>query len=229
MGATQIVGGNLPMAAGLALASSLSESGRVVAAFVGDGGVNQGTFHETLNLAAIWKLPLLVIVENNGYAQTTAVEYATAGSIAGRAAAYAIPGQLVDGQDALAVHAGASEAAARARSGQGPTLIEARTYRYEGHFFGDQHRRYRTPEEVAQWRERDPLVLHRARLLAQGHAESQLDEIAAAADAAAEQALAAAAAAPQPDWDDLTGDVFAESDAVSGYLREALAREAYRA
>ena len=140
-GGTQIVAGNLPMATGLALSAKLSGLDRIAVAFVGDGGVNQGVFGEAMNLAAIWSLPVVFVVENNGYAQTTSTEYATAGRIIDRGAAYGISSTAVDGQSALEVHDVVREARQRAVRGDGPTLVEARTYRYEGHFYGDQHRR----------------------------------------------------------------------------------------
>jgi len=130
-------------------------------AFVGDGGVNQGVFHEALNLAAVWSLPVVFVVENNGYAQTTSTEYATAGCIVDRGAAYGISSIAVDGQSALEVHDVVREARQRAVRGDGPTLVEARTYRYEGHFYGDQHRRYRSQAELQSWLDRDPISLLR--------------------------------------------------------------------
>ena len=180
-GGTQIVAGNMPMATGLALSAKLSGLDRVAVAFVGDGGVNQGVFHEAVNLAAIWSLPVLFVVENNGYAQTTPTEYATAGRIAGRAAAYGISSATVDGQSALEVHAAAREARQRAVGGDGPTLIEARTYRYEGHFYGDQHRRYRSQAEVESWLARDPISLLRQVAVGAGIAEDALAAITAEA------------------------------------------------
>ena len=160
-GGTQIVAGNLPMATGLALSAKLSGLDRIAVAFVGDGGVNQGVFHEALNLAAVWSLPVVFVVENNGYAQTTSTEYATAGRIVDRGAAYGIRSVAVDGQSALEVHDVVREARQRAVHGDGPTLVEARTYRYEGHFYGDQHRRYRSQAELQSWLDRDPISLLR--------------------------------------------------------------------
>jgi pyruvate dehydrogenase E1 component alpha subunit len=191
-GGTQIVAGNLPMAAGLALAAQLSQLDRVAVSFVGDGGVNQGVFHETLNLAAIWALPLVVVVENNGYAQATASDYATAGGITTRAASYGIASVSVDGQSAADMYEATGQARVRAAGGGGPTVIEARTYRYEGHFYGDRHRRYRSQSEVDGWLARDPVLLHRRALLAAGFPETELDAIvddaAAASRAAFERA-----------------------------------------
>jgi pyruvate dehydrogenase E1 component alpha subunit len=217
MGATDIVGGNLPMGVGLALAAKLDRSGRCVVAFVGDGGVNQGSFHESLNLAAIWSLPYVVVVENNHYAESTPVEYASAGpGIAARASAYGIPGRSVDGQNAVEVYTAALAALDRARTGAGPSLIEAQTYRYYGHYYGDRHERYRTQVEVAYWKARDPLALHRQALLAsETFSEQRLDVLEAEARTEAEAAVAAASAAADPTWEDLTGDVFAGSAVIS--------------
>lgn len=209
-GGTQIVGGNVAMAAGLALASQLGQLDRVAVSFVGDGGVNQGVVDEALNMAAIWSLPLILVVENNGYAQTTSVHYATAGRIAERWAPYGIASLSVDGQRATEVYEAARSARERAVGGQGPTVIEALTYRYEGHYYGDRHRRYRSQEEVESWLARDPVELHRRAALEAGLAEAVLDEIRAAASAesqaAFERARAGRAVAPP----DLLEGVFTE-------------------
>jgi acetoin:2,6-dichlorophenolindophenol oxidoreductase subunit alpha len=216
MGATEIVAGNLPMGVGLALAAKLDGSGRCVVAFVGDGGVNQGSFHESLNLAAIWSLPYVIVVENNHYAESTPVEYATAGpGIAARASAYGIPGKSVDGQSAPEVLAAVAAALERARAGAGPSLVEARTYRYYGHYYGDRHERYRTPVEVAYWKARDPITLHRQALLAAGVlTEERLEAIELEARSEAESAVAVATAGAEPSWDDLTDGVFAPSPVI---------------
>ncbi len=213
IGATDIVAGNLPMGVGLALAAKLDRSERCVIAFVGDGGVNQGAFHESLNLASIWSLPYIVVVENNHYAESTPVEYATAGpGIAARASAYGIPGNSVDGQSATEMLAATTTAIERARSGSGPSLIEARTYRYYGHYYGDRHERYRTAAEVADWKARDPLALQRQALLASGvFTEERLDEIDADARAEAEAAVTAASGGADPTWDDLTEGVLVQA------------------
>jgi TPP-dependent pyruvate/acetoin dehydrogenase alpha subunit len=211
MGATEVVASNLPAGAGLALASKLGDAGRIVVAFVGEGGVNQGAFHETLNLASIWSLPYIIVVENNHYAESTPVEYAVAGpSIAARAGGYGLPGITVDGQSAIDVFQATENAAKRARAGDGPTLIEARTYRYFGHYYGDRHERYRTPLEVAKWKARDPIELHR-RVLLEGRVanEEELDKIEEAARTRAELAVTAARSGADPNWDDLVEDVFA--------------------
>ena len=167
-GGTQIVGGNLAMATGLALSARLSGQAQATVAFVGDGGVNQGVMYEALNLSAIWALPVIFVVEDNGYAQTTPVQYATSGNVVRRASGFDVASVEVDGQDATDVYTAVSAARSKAVAGDGPTLVHARTYRYEGHYFGDRHTRYRAQTEVEQWRERDPLQLHLAKLLAAG-------------------------------------------------------------
>jgi len=170
-GANGIVGAGTPIACGAALAGKLARSDRVAVSFFGDGGMNQGVVHEAMNLAAIWKLPVVFVCENNGYAISASIsEMAAVERLADRAAAYGMPGTSVDGMDVLAVHAAASEAVERARTGAGPTLLECRTYRFVGHFTAEKARgiKYRSDEEVARWRERDPLVTYPAWLSQQG-------------------------------------------------------------
>lgn len=157
LGANGITGGSLPLATGAALSARNRQSGQVVVCFFGDGACNQGTFHESLNMAAIWKLPVIFLCENNLYAMSTHVQCAMAvPRIADRAAAYGMPGETIDGNDVEAVQACVATARTRAEKGQGPTLIEANTYRLSGHSRGDP-RLYRTREEEATWRARDPI------------------------------------------------------------------------
>lgn len=154
MCANGIVGASIPLAAGHALYSSLYNPGQVSVSFFGDGGANQGVFHEGINLAALWKLPVIFICENNQYAISTNVKTATSSkTIAQRAHSYDIPGVLVDGNDVIAVYSAAKEAVVRARSGEGPTLIECQTYRFRGHHEGDEQT-YRTKEEANEWKEK---------------------------------------------------------------------------
>lgn len=158
LGANGIVGGGLPLACGAALTAKAQGKGAVAVSFFGDGASNQGTFHEALNLAAIWRLPVVFVCENNGYAESTPAHYhCSVGDIANRAAAYDIPGIVVDGLDFFSVYEAAEAAIDRARKGQGPTLIEAKTYRFYGHFQGDTIT-YRTDEEVSHFRNRDPII-----------------------------------------------------------------------
>lgn len=168
LGETSIVGSGLPVATGAALGSKMQKNGRVALCFFGDGASSEGTFHESLNLASIWKLPVIYFCENNGYAiSTPASQTVSVKDIADRAAGYSMPGHVVDGQDVMAVMGVTAQAVARARVGEGPTLIEAKTYRFEEHAIGLQLN-YRSEAEIAEWRTRDPLVLFRDQLLAEG-------------------------------------------------------------
>ena len=168
LGANGIVGGGIPLATGAALASVIKGSDQVTLCFFGDGAANQGSFHEAANLAATWRLPVVYICENNLYAMTTpARQHLSVADVAPRASGYGFPGVIVDGQDVLAVYEATAEAVARARRGEGPTLIECKTYRYKGHYIGDPIV-YRTKEEVDEWRERDPILIFQAVLEERG-------------------------------------------------------------
>ena len=165
LGANGITGGSIPLATGVALSAKLRKTGRIVACLFGDGASNQGTFHEALNLAGIWKLPIVYICENNRYAMSTPVEKAVPiPDISLRAAGYGFPGEVVDGNDIGTVEMSVRGAARRARQGQGATLIECKTYRLSGHSRGDQ-RLYRSEKEEALWRTRDPVKRCRRLLL----------------------------------------------------------------
>ncbi len=157
LGMNGITGGMLPIAVGAAFSARYRGTGQVALAFFGDGASNQGTFHEALNMAAIWRLPAVFLCENNCYAMSSPACCMVSGNIANRAAGYGIPGVTVDGNDVAAVHVAVAEAAARARAGDGPTLVEALTYRILGHSRGDL-RVYRTREEEAEWAARDPIA-----------------------------------------------------------------------
>jgi TPP-dependent pyruvate/acetoin dehydrogenase alpha subunit len=197
VGCYGIVGGSIAAATGAALSGK--RQGRVAAAFFGDGAVNQAYFHECLNMAKVFLLPAVFVCENNFYGEFTPMAAVTAGAdIAGRARAYDIPSAVVDGNDLWAVYAAVSEAVDRARNGQGPTLLECRTYRHYGHSKSDPAP-YRPKEEVEEWLARDPLKLARERLLQNGVSEVQIDEAEASARTAIEQAVEAALAAPYPD------------------------------
>lgn len=219
-GGTQIVAGNVAMAAGVALAAQLEHADRVAVTFVGDGGVNQGVFHEAANLAAIWHLPVIIVIENNGYAQTTSTSYASAGVLVERGAAYGIASVSVDGQSAVDMYDAAASARKRAVGGEGPTVIEARTYRYEGHYYGDRHRTYRTQTEVDSWLARDPVALHRRLLLEMGLADAELDAVSAEAarlsQAAFERARLGAPITERDLLDDVTVDTYATAAVTFG-------------
>jgi pyruvate dehydrogenase E1 component alpha subunit len=159
LGATGIVGGNIPVGTGAALACKMRGQGQVALCFFGDGAANNSTFHESLNMAGLWRLPVVYICENNLYGMSVSTKRACAiQDIARRCDAYNMDGVIVDGQMVLDVRATVAEAVARARAGQGPTLVEAKTYRYRGHSRSDP-RVYRTKEEEAYWRDRDPIKL----------------------------------------------------------------------
>ena len=198
LGATGVVAGNLPLAAGAAWAAQTRGLDRISVAFFGDGATGAGVFHETLNLAALWKLPLLFVCENNGYAEfTSREEHSNVGQVSAFAAPYAIGAKTVDGNDVLAVHAAAGEAIAHLRRNEGPFLLECMTHRMAGHFVGDaQH--YRSKEELAAAREKDPIERLRRHLVAQGVAGSELDAIGEDAKQAVLQAVERARAAPRP-------------------------------
>jgi TPP-dependent pyruvate/acetoin dehydrogenase alpha subunit len=209
LGANGIVGGGPPLACGAGLTAKTLRTGAVTACFFGDGAAEQGTTHEAMNLAAIWKLPVVFVAENNAFAEATPVTYhCAAAAIADRAASYAIPGVTVDGYDVTAVYEAAGEAVARARRGGGPSLIEAKTWRYFGHFEGDQTT-YRTAEQSAAYREHDPLTYFAGQAVAQGLLTRE--EVEAADRRAAEAVEAAVAygeASPEPAPEDTLADVY---------------------
>jgi len=166
LGASGIVGGGIPQAVGAGLSIKLRGTDQVAVSFFGDGASNQGTFHESLNLAAIWKLPVIFVCENNQYAESTPVsKVMLVKNIADRATAYGVTGVVVDGMDAAAVYEAVKEAVRRARKGKGPTLIECETYRFEGHEEGDPWIKYRSKEEVEEWKKRCPIEAFRAKLI----------------------------------------------------------------
>lgn len=209
LGANGIVGGGPPLAAGAALTAKTLGTGGVAICFFGDGASNQGTFHEALNLAAIWKLPVVFVCENNGYAESTPVHYhCSATDIANRAAAYEIPGVVVDGLDLFAVYEAAGEAIARARRGEGPTLLEAKTYRYYGHFQGDMVT-YRTEAELSRFKERDAIEAVRKYALEHGIVtQGDLTAIDEKVQATLDTAWVDAKAAPWPTPESALEDVY---------------------
>lgn len=165
LGANGIVGGGIPIAVGAALSSKMMKTGKVVVSFFGDGANNEGAFHEALNMAAVWKLPVIFVCENNGYGMSTSTARSTAvKNIAERAAAYSMPGVIVNGNIFSEVAEASHQAIARARAGEGPTLIESKTYRHRGHSKSDRNR-YRTKEEIEDWMSnRDPITLFESEL-----------------------------------------------------------------
>ena len=196
IGAFAIVGAGLPVAVGAAMSAKLRGTDQAALTFFGDGATNIGTFHEALNMASVWKAPVVFVIENNLYGEYSPLRDTTpVDDLADRAKAHAMPGVIVDGQDVDAVHATISEALDRARSGAGPTLVEAKTYRYRGHSRTDPAK-YRAPGELERWKERDPIELLGAKLAAAGvlDADGQRalrEEVQAEVDAAAESAAQA--------------------------------------
>lgn len=201
LGTNGIVGAGIPIASGAGLASQVLGNGRVTACFFGDGAVNNCAFHEGVNLAAAWDLPVVFVCENNLYATETPLQKVTRNTeIATRGAAYGIPGVAVDGNDVLAIYQAAGEAFDRARSGQGPTLIECKTYRVVGHFEGDPGIGYRTREEIAEWRGRDPIQLLRNSALSDGLVSvAELTDIERDVEREVQDAYEYARNSPEPD------------------------------
>ncbi len=214
LGSYAIVGAHLPLAAGAAWSAKLRGSGQVAVAFFGDGATNIGAFHEALNIAAVWALPVLFICENNLYMEYTPIGSVTAvpNPAADRAPAYAIPAELIDGNDVVVVADAVDQAAERARAGHGPTVIEARTYRHFGHSRTDPAT-YRPAEEVAEWLSRDPLDIARIRLAELGVPVERCVEADDRAAALVAAAVAAARAAPGPDPAEAFTDVWADGGA----------------
>lgn len=210
LSATGVVGGTIPLALGTALACKQRGRDQVVAVFFGDGAANTGSFHESLNIASLWKLPVVLVCENNGYAEFTPMSAHTLVervSVHGRP--YGIPTQIVDGNDALAVYQASREAVARARAGGGPTIVECLTYRLRGHYVGDPDT-YRQAEEVAEWREKDPIRRLTATLCAQGVlTEAEAERIAEAARDRVEAAVRFALSSPFPEAAEVETQVFA--------------------
>jgi acetoin:2,6-dichlorophenolindophenol oxidoreductase subunit alpha len=206
LGANGIVGAASPFAAGAAWASQRADAERVAVTFFGDGGINQGVLLETMNLASVWKLPLVFVCENNGYAVTMASERATAGSIVERARAFAVHATQVDGMDAEAVYAAMSEAVEQTRRGDGPAFVECLTYRFVGHHTAEPTMRlaYRTDDEIARWRLRDPLDVVGERL-----DQDERAQIDAEVEHLLEDAVQFARSSPRPIGDEALDFVYA--------------------
>lgn len=210
LGANAIVAAGLPLAVGAGLSSAVLGQGRVAVAFFGDGAVNQGMFHEAVNLAAVWGLPVVFACENNVYAEfTDSRRMSRLESVAERARAYGIEAETLDGNDVEAVHERAGAVVARCRESGGPALLELRTYRWHGHYEGDPQA-YKPKGEAEAWKERDPLEVAAARLLERGlAAQPELAAIRAEAGRRIDAAVEAARAAPFADERELTTDVYA--------------------
>jgi TPP-dependent pyruvate/acetoin dehydrogenase alpha subunit len=211
LGATGIVGAGTPIALGAALSAKTRKTRQVAVAFFGDGAMGQGPVYECLNMAAIWKLPMIFVCENNGYAESTSAEYAlSTRDLAKRAAAFEMPSSVVDGQDVFAVYEHMGEAVEHARAGEGPSFLECKTYRYYGHFLGDDPLRYRTKDEEDHYRSRD-CILRFERVMADRSllSESELEAIRADVNATITNSVEFAEQSPLPDVAELTTEVYA--------------------
>jgi pyruvate dehydrogenase E1 component alpha subunit len=210
LGGHAIVGGQIPLATGIAFASKYQETDKVTVCFFGEAAVNQGAFHESLNMAQLWKLPCIYLCENNMYGMgTSAVRAMSLNEVATKACAYEIASEVVDGMDVLAMRDATQRAVERARKHSLPTLIEARTYRYMGHSMSDPGK-YRTRAEIEKHQERDPIKLFRAVLEENGMlTDEQLAELEAQVKAEVEQSVKFAEESPEPDPKELTTNIFA--------------------
>jgi len=215
LGATAVVGAGIPIAAGAGLSIKLKGTDQVVACFFGEGASNQGTFHEGINMAAIWRLPVVFVCENNVYAMGTRQNTVMAiENVSERAVAYGIPGITVDGNDVLAVYEASREAVKRARRGEGPTLIECKTYRQKGHSRFDPAA-YRPKEEVEEWLKRDPIPRFKAKLLEMSTLTEEEDQnLRREAVAAVEKAVKFALDSPFPEPEEALEDVYAEEESA---------------
>ena len=210
LGANAIVGGGIPIATGAALAAKMQGTDHVAVAFFGDGASNEGVFHESLNIASLWKLPIIYVCENNGYGisvpawQSTSVK-----DISVRAQAYNMAGETADGNDVEAIDAAFARALERARKGEGPTLLEFKTYRWYGHWTGDPQP-YRSREEIESWKAKDPIKAYHDKLLTQGVTEEELKALEDQAAKETEEAVEFALNSPEPDPAHVLDDVFYE-------------------
>ena len=214
LGESGILGSAIPTAVGAALGSKLQGNDRVAVPFFGDGASNEGAFHESINLAAIWKLPVIFLCENNQYAVSSSFKKMVASeNISDRAASYNIPGVLVDGQDVIAMYEAVSVAVARARAGDGPSLIEGLTYRYHDHSLGLNRivrAPYRDEEEVEQWKARDPIKIHKELLLSQDIAtQAEIDQLEQEVMQQIDEAVEFARESPYPEPSALFEDMYA--------------------
>ena len=212
MGCSGIVGAGIPIATGLGLAIDLKGTDQVVVCFFGDGASNTGTFHEGINLAAVWKLPVIFVCENNLYGISVPIQKATSvKNIADRAVAYGIPGEVVDGMDVIAVYKAVQKAVKRAREGKGPTLIECKTYRFRGHFEGDARRgaTYRSEEEMQEWEKKCPIRNFKLKLIEGGFlTEREMEEIEQKIIKEIEEAIKFAKESPYPSPTEVSENVF---------------------
>jgi len=211
LGANGIVGGGVPIATGAGLALKMKGSDRVTVCFFGDGASNTGAFYEGVNLAAVWELPVVFICENNQYAESTPrTVHQKVKNVADRAAAFNIPGVVMDGMDVFDVYKKTGEAIDRVRAGGGPILLEAKTYRFWGHYVGDPQV-YRAKEEVEEWRKRDPILMFRERVVKEGKINvGEMDAIEAGVKKEIEAAIEFARQSPEPELESALQDIFTE-------------------
>ena len=217
LGESGIVGSSIPIANGAALSSKVLNNGKVALAFFGDGAANQGVLYESMNMAGVWDLPMIFLCENNQYALSTPAHTVTSGIISDRAAGFGMPGiRVEEGQDVLAVYDAVSAAVARARAGDGPTLVEVITYRYNEHSEGLKlGTDYRNADEREAWLKKDPIVLFRQYLASQGFSEEELDGLQATALAEVDAAVAFSDASPYPDLSVAFDDLYTDKESVA--------------
>ncbi len=213
LGATGIVGAGIPIATGAALAIRIQKKNDIVLSFFGDGAANEGNFFESLNMAAIWKLPIIFLCENNQYAMSSSVKrFVPTPNIADRACAFGIPGIAIDGMDVIAVYETVKVAAERARKGKGPTLIEAKTYRFKGHSKSDKNL-YRTKEEIEEWKKKDPIATFINRLKENKIlSDKELEEIKEQIDLEIKEAVKFAINSPEPNPETVDNYVYADNN-----------------
>lgn len=215
LGANGIVGAGIPIAVGAALSAKMRKSGQVAVSFFGDGATNQGTFHEGLNMASIWALPVVFVCENNLYGLgTIQSRHQNITDISIRATAYGMPGVTIDGNDVEAVYEAAGEAVERARKGEGPTLIECKTYRWRGHHEGDanQGAKYRTKEEIEEWEKSCPILRFEKKLVEMGIEEAELEKIQEEVQAEIDAAVDFSLSCTMPTLEDVLCDVYCEAN-----------------
>ncbi|NLY71593.1 MAG: thiamine pyrophosphate-dependent dehydrogenase E1 component subunit alpha [Clostridiales bacterium] len=213
LGANGIVGGEIPIATGAAYTAKYLGTDQVAVSFFGESASNEGTFHESINMAAAWDLPIVYVVENNLYGISVDIRDVTKVSdIADRAIGYGIPGVIVDGMDVLAVHQAAEEAVKRARSGNGPTLLECKTYRWQGHHVGDpaEYRERKDPKEKETWMERCPLKLFREKMRKENITDKEIAKVEEAVEKEVQEAVQFAQDSPYPDVSEAFDHVFAD-------------------
>ena len=217
LGESGIVGSSIPIANGAALSSKVLNNGKVALAFFGDGAANQGVLYESMNMAGVWALPMIFLCENNQYALSTPAHTVTSGIISERAAGFGMPGiRVEEGQDVLAVYDAVSAAVARARAGDGPTLVEVMTYRYNEHSEGLKlGTDYRNADEREAWLKKDPIVLFRQYLASQGFSEEELDGLQATALAEVDAAVAFSDASPYPDLSVAFDDLYTDKESAA--------------